>query len=52
MHPSENAFDYEMWEKAESEYLEKVDDLVHEEKKDRDSWYNHQQEIEVSFFFF
>ncbi|CAO3680094.1 unnamed protein product [Umbelopsis ramanniana] len=43
---SENAFDYEMWEKAESEYLEKVDDLVHEEKKDRDSWYNHQQEIE------
>ncbi|KAI9287198.1 hypothetical protein BC943DRAFT_335660 [Umbelopsis sp. AD052] len=43
---NENAFDYEMWEKAESEYLEKVDDLVHEEKKDRDSWYNHQQEIE------
>lgn len=39
-----------MWEKAESEYLEKVDDLVHEEKKDRDSWYHHQQEIEVSFF--
>ncbi|KAG2179261.1 hypothetical protein INT43_002111 [Umbelopsis isabellina] len=43
---SENAFDYEMWEKAEAEYAEKVDDLVHEEKKERESWQDRKQDIE------
>ncbi|KAJ2956996.1 hypothetical protein NQZ79_g7252 [Umbelopsis isabellina] len=43
---SENAFDYEMWEKAEAEYAEKVDDLVHDEKKERESWQDQKQDIE------
>jgi hypothetical protein len=36
-----------MWEKDEAEYLEKIDDLVHNEKKERDSWSARQQDIEV-----
>jgi peptidoglycan hydrolase CwlO-like protein len=43
---SENAFDYEMWEKAEAEYSEKVDDLVHDEKKEKETWQDRQQDIE------
>lgn len=35
-----------MWEKAEAEYAEKVDDLVHDEKKERESWQDQKQDIE------
>jgi hypothetical protein len=37
-----------MWEKAEAEYAEKMDDLVRDEKRERDSWAARQKDIEVS----